>query len=716
MKKIFTFLLSSAFLLANAQSYREKKAVQLDLRQQYLAAYEIWQELANEQMGENLYDANVLLNCAMDAYYTEKYDDAIRWFSAMKVKDVYRLNRHEFYIKCLIYRNQWNQLGLLMDSVVSINKDWNWKMALDERVEFVKNYGVAKGDFQVQLIPSKNGEEEFALFPFGKNQMAFVSNGIEGNWLASKEGRTGGNFYRVITCDSSDLNDRNRKAKVFDEIQNGRYHWGPIYFSKSCQKMFITVNEPEKSKEGLARMHQLKLRYFTKNNEDWREVDFPWNSKEFSTGHATMDTLGNIIFASDRPGGLGGTDLYKTSFMNGVWTEPQNLGPEINSKGNEMFPFVSSNGDLYFASDGWPGLGGLDIFGYYSTSVAPENLLPPLNSSNDDFAFWINEGNNKGFLSSNRTQERDQLYSFTTPAYPVNIKVLAEYCDNAAFANDSIVVRDANNGKEIKIVTDENGVCYFKGRKGGYYQFEIPANKLTNGVRQDLQVTHPGNFEVNLQPQLMDQVIVFQISNEKSKPIEGALVELYKQGAKKPKKKILSPIDGIVELKKSELMDLDSVHISFINHSDFNWHKTQLSCVDTLQVPVILKMFKKEEFINLDLILYDYGKYSLRPISKDELDKLVGYMKKHPGMKVELSSHTDCRGTFQFNENLSQNRSNSCVQYIISKGIDPSLIIAKGYGEYKLKNRCKDGVSCSEEEHQENRRTELHILLNNPDQ
>ena len=109
------------------------------------------------------------------------------------------------------------------------------------------------------------------------------------------------------------------------------------------------------------------------------------------------------------------------------------------------------------------------------------------------------------------------------------------------------------------------------------------------------------------------------------------------------------------------------------------------------------------------MILYDYDKWNLRAESIVELDKLVKYMKSN-NLKVELSSHTDSRGNDEYNERLSQNRSESCVNYIISKGISPSRIIAKGYGEYRLKNKCGNDVECTEEEHQLNRRTELRII------
>jgi L-rhamnose mutarotase len=118
-----------------------------------------------------------------------------------------------------------------------------------------------------------------------------------------------------------------------------------------------------------------------------------------------------------------------------------------------------------------------------------------------------------------------------------------------------------------------------------------------------------------------------------------------------------------------------------------------------------------EDWINLGLILYDFDLFNLRPEGKLELDKLVRYMKQHPDVFVELQSHTDSRGTYEYNIWLAEQRSQSCVNYIISNGISSSQIIPKGYGERRLKNSCNDFTVCTEDEHQENRRTELHIKL-----
>ena len=123
----------------------------------------------------------------------------------------------------------------------------------------------------------------------------------------------------------------------------------------------------------------------------------------------------------------------------------------------------------------------------------------------------------------------------------MHIRIESHYCDNVPYANDTIVLQDLSNEKQLKLLTDENGVVSINGRKNGHYQFQIRKNKYSSGVIQSLKIDQPGNYVVKMQPQLSDQTIVFNIFNDKSKPIAGALVELFKQGVKKPKRKILSP-------------------------------------------------------------------------------------------------------------------------------------------------------------------------------
>jgi outer membrane protein OmpA-like peptidoglycan-associated protein len=133
-------------------------------------------------------------------------------------------------------------------------------------------------------------------------------------------------------------------------------------------------------------------------------------------------------------------------------------------------------------------------------------------------------------------------------------------------------------------------------------------------------------------------------------------------------------------------------------------------CPKDAAYTLVLDELSSEETIDLGMILYDLDKYALRPEGMRELNKLVRYMSTRPELRVELSSHTDSRAPDAYNLVLSQNRAQSCVDYILAQGIEPTRIIARGYGEDRLVNGCKDGVECTDEEHQMNRRTELKIV------
>lgn len=130
----------------------------------------------------------------------------------------------------------------------------------------------------------------------------------------------------------------------------------------------------------------------------------------------------------------------------------------------------------------------------------------------------------------------------------------------------------------------------------------------------------------------------------------------------------------------------------------------------TIKETILVDKIEKNQIILLENIYYDFDKWEILPTSEIELNKLIKVMNDYLGMKVELRSHTDCRGNDLYNEILSHKRSDSAVEYIVENGIQKGRIVAKGYGESKLMNRCDDGVDCSEEEHRENRRTEFKIL------
>jgi outer membrane protein OmpA-like peptidoglycan-associated protein len=492
---------------------------------------------------------------------------------------------------------------------------------------------------------------------------------------------------------------------------------------------FITTNQQEVDLDNRIKFSKLKLRVFTFDNEQWNEINFPFNSKMYSNGHATMDSLGTVYFASNRPGSaikkfiyddslkvidtVFSTDIYKTSYVDGEWSTPVNLGELINTNKDEVFPFISSKGILYFSSNGWPGMGGLDIFSSDLSNTEPEHIGNPLNSNADDFAYYVNEFTGKGYISSNREAWVDQIYSFTKPVFKAELVAVLKSCKGTPMKNKTIQIVDLTKNIASAIKTNAQGrtedpYILEKNRK---YIIYYPGDDINKADTALFTATVDGEFEVNLTTYFKKNVTKLIAKDESGLPLENVMMNLYKHDGSTIN--YLTTSNGAYSWKNEGAELIDSVKMNLINYDDAKASipmKFEGNCLDTVAIPLIMKMKQGEDFIRLEMVLYNFDKFSLRPEGEMELDKLVKYMKEHPELKVELSSHTDSRGSIAYNDKLSNNRSSSCVDYIISKGIPSKMISAKGYGESMLVNQCKDGVQCSIEEHQLNRRTELKLL------
>lgn len=411
---------------------------------------------------------------------------------------------------------------------------------------------------------------------------------------------------------------------------NGRYHEGPAVFDASGKVMYFTRSDYYKyrlNKDGSAVSH-LKL-YRAEQGPDggWDNIhEFLHNGNDFSTGHAALSADGNTLyFISDRPGGLGGTDLYSSTRVGDGWSEPVNMGPTVNTPGNEMFPTMFGD-TLYFASNGHHGVGGLDIF--LTTPEGdgwrkPENLNYPINTRHDDFTLVMGPGGRSGYLSSNRTGA-DRIHAFTVHA-PTLI-LTGTFKDDEKYlpmAEVEVKLLDLTTDSAITLVTGPDGVYTFNLKKD--HDYRVMGGK--NGM-----------------------------------------------------------------FTESREMNTRGQRTSRTYTEDFN-----------------LKEVVIDKPIVIENIYYDYDRWDIRPDAAVELDKVARLFIDNPSLSFELSSHTDSRASDQYNLVLSEARANSAVDYLIRKGVDADRITAKGYGERRLVNRCKDDVECTEEEHQANRRTEFKV-------
>jgi len=478
--------------------------------------------------------------------------------------------------------------------------------------------------------PNINGGETNISPAYYKEGVVFAS---DRGGSKKKYERTGRPFldmyYAKETAPGTFDNAEKLKGKI-----NDRFHDGPGWVSADGKTIYFTRTNSKGAKLKRAKKTGIVnngLYQATLAGDEWTDIKpLPFNSDDYSCAQPAISADGNTLyFASDMPGGQGGTDIWSVGKRGDDWGTPQNLGSVINTPMNEMFPTVNGS-DLYFSSEGHYNMGGLDIFktrfdnGAWAT---PENAGIPLNTAHDDFGLITKDGTT-GYLTSNRNSSDGRLDNILNYKQDLffNLTVLAVMkADQSPLGDVSVELLNKTTGEKETGVTGADGKVHFKLKMNSDY--------TVLGSKQGF----------------------FSNSAEVS----------------------------TVGKTKSEDMGITLV--------------------------LEMEVMKVNEPITIKNIYYDFNKANIRPDAAKELDGLVKKMQDNPTIVVELASHTDSRGSAAYNQKLSQRRAQAAVNYITSKGIDKKKITAKGYGETKLLNKCKDGVKCTEDEHQLNRRTEFTV-------
>ncbi len=515
------------------------------------------------------------------------------------------------------------------------------------------------------------------------------------------------------------------QSERFSRTLNTKYREGPATFTRDGSRVIFTRNN---TKEGNYRdssnsVNRLKLYTATQTNGVWSKVEeLPFNSNEFSNGHPALSKDDNqLYFASDRPGGFGGTDIYVSNWVNGKWSEPVNLGKDVNTNGYELFPFIDEKNNIYFASDGRPGLGGLDIF---CAQLSPDgqqgrvvrNLGEPLNSPNDDFGIVTDGDRTTGYFSSNRKNggSDDDIYRFTREGslYPCRELTLSiiDATSRLPLANATITMDNAASDKQKELKTDSAGIVRVCLNVDSDFKFvasrEGYADNKVGFSTKDLSDDQPSSLEILLDKPTVSKTATLRgrvLSQTDHSPIANAKVVSVNECDGTTQEATSGP-DGMYEftVQTGCAYALEAIKDN-MGTSGAHVDKEGVGVTDIL-------MFKKGDVVKIDNIYYDLNKATIRPDAAAELDKVVALLAKYPAMTIEMRSHTDSRATATYNKTLSGNRAKSVVAYLKAKGVASKRMIAKGYGESELINKCKDGVNCPEEEHQQNRRTEIKIL------
>lgn len=463
-------------------------------------------------------------------------------------------------------------------------------------------------------------------------------------------GWTGNPYLKLYTADMTTRGAP--KILLLPQQINNEFHNSSAVFTANYDTIFFTrteISTKANNKPGVGR----KSIYFShRTANSWsapRRILFS-GPGSFSVQHPALSPQGDILyFASDMPGGSGGMDIYASrKGPDGMWGTPVNCGLNINTSGDEVFPYVREDGTFYFSSSGHVGMGGLDVLrstGSFDRFTPAENLRAPVNSSKDDFGILFTD-NNSGYISSNRKGGRglDDIYHFTIA--PAARPVAAE----AAGSKEKAGMFFAIEGEVMESVS-------------GLPMKDVLIHLLNQdtGEKKTTQSNEQGKFNFDLEPGM----------------------------------------NYIVRGDRDKYFSKEEGYVSTKNLSE--------STIFTVKFD--LEKAQDAYLVRLNNIYYNFNKWNIRRDAKPELNKVITFIRTMPDVKIELRSHTDSRGPASYNLWLSQKRAHSAADYLrINGGVKSTNLTAVGLGENELLNRCHDNVRCSEKEHQLNRRTEFKII------
>ena len=600
----------------------------------------------------------VFENLAIAYYNNSQYDLATVWFN--KLITLYPKNLDsELYFKASIAFKSieaYDASDQFYKKYLELNKQLILHNYLEPNSNYIDTILSNSRKYNLFKTNINSQNSDFGLNFYGEDEVIFASS-LDATG-SQKFKWSNEPFLDLFTAQIDSLGNLSQREQLKGNV-NTKYHESTATISIDGNTMYFTRNNFFKGRLKSSKDKQVKLKIYkaTKNQDSWSNIkELPFNGNQYSTAHPTLSPDGKkLYFSSDMPGTFGMSDIWFVYiFENDTYSQPINLGPNVNTEFRESFPFIDTKNNLYFSSDGKLGLGGFDVFesklnirGFpYETS----NIGKPVNSTFDDFSYVYNNERNFGFISSNRNglngSSSDEVYKIIktekSPQSVLSKKVVSSCEGHIGGVVYDIFTKDLLQGASIELLNENNNII-----------------KQTNTDQK-------GKFNFTEKFNCSKSYFI-RVSNG------------------------ISYTSRILKFNLDENQNIfENIDLSWLT----NCLPDDLICV-----------------LGVEPIFFSLDKSTLTRSSVLSLKKVLIAMVKYPTMILQISSYADSRASKEYNRELSERRAITTKKWLTNNGIDPNRLIIKALGEENFDNICGDRSECSESEYQLNRKSTFKILF-----
>jgi outer membrane protein OmpA-like peptidoglycan-associated protein len=716
MKKALIYFALSLLLLTNGSLHAQKNHVRQGnkhLRNHHYVAAARSFDKAFEAEEEIAARREIAASIAMSYHKMNKLEEALLWYPDAVGEETNRIDWLTAYADALQRSGKLIEAKTTLEQALFLNPS---SQEISRKID-----GVELALSSLQLSNPKVKQDTMLNTGFSDYHAAFfdgsvvVSSSRRTNENNRTDGRTGEAYSSLYqSWQNPDASFGAPEPLTVGDSRNT----GVFAYDRSRSRAFWT-----KCKNNRNRC-VIMTSSFNRDSFTWsKPKQASFVAKKHHFGHPSVSNDGKwLYFVSDMPGGYGGKDIYRVSMKpDGSFGIPLNLGQPVNTESDELFPFAAGDSLLFFSSIGHSLYGGLDIVYSFNDGKGfgfVEPLLFPFNSYADDFALVMKSGSNEGFFSSARTtEEGDNLFAFD--AYPVQHLIKGRV---VSADNDSIIA-----GASIQISTVEGNISSLTGPDGLYIVSVPDYLKGSISASKESFFTESKNFDagkksrkgsvtqIDFELYRLDYPVTISglvTDRETGRALAGEIVEIV--GSADFTAAVRTDLRGIYAF---DSLKPDQVYTVKIARTGY-FTESRLIRIPPVKYAAVfqkatgydmdfqlIRIQEKQEIV-ISNIYYDLNKATLRESSKVELSKLSNLLRENPQVQVQINAHTDARGSDAHNDNLSDERARSVVNYLIASGIESTRLISKGHGKRKLLIL----NARNEDEHQANRRTTFEVV------